>query len=156
VWVSLDDEKFDGQLILEDPQDGPAFRICSTESKRYKDAYDKAVQKYQMVIRSMKFIPWDLREKMENQALQAAITDWIGVHDEQGNRVDFSKEGVLEALEHEPEFRKRAVDVAGDLAYYKKADEEADTKNLLNSSASSLNGAGEAQTGRQDGETSLH
>ena len=155
VWVSLDDNKFAGQLILEHPGEGPAFRVASTESKRYKDAYDKGVRQYQRVIRSDRFIPWHIRERIENMAMQAAITDWIGVRDDADQRVDFDKVTVLAALENEPDFRKRAFEVAGDLALYKKQAEEEDAANLSPSSVTSLNGA-TPQTDDQAGMTPLH
>ena len=155
VWVSLDDKKFEGELILDDPRDGPAVRVCSTDSRRYKDGYDKGVRQYRKVIRGDDFISWSIREKIENSGMMEAITGWVGVMDDEGTEVMFTKDAVREALEGAPDFRRRVLEVATDLAHYRKQEAEEDTENLSRSSAMNANGA-EPNPENQAGAIPLH
>jgi hypothetical protein len=139
VWVSLDDEKFGGTLVLSDPQDGPAMKVASAGSRLYKKAWDRVVKKHTDVIRSMNFMPLEIREAAENEGLCSAITDWR-MRDDEGQMVPFSQERLRELIQENLMVRERVLSVAGDLSKYDQAEEVADKENLSPGSGTHLNG----------------
>jgi len=155
IWVSLDDDVFHNQLVLDDPGEGPAIRVASTESRRYTNAYDRVTRKQQDVIRAQSWVPPDIRSAAEREGIIAACTDWR-VKDDDGKVVPFSHQAVRNLLSTHLGVQKRLELIAGNLSRYEREGEAADAENLKLSSATPLNGKHPAMEESQVGETPSH
>ena len=155
VWVSLDDEVFQNQLVLDDPGEGPAIRVASIESRVYINAYDSVTRKHQDIIRAQAWVPPDIRAAAERHAIIAACTDWR-VKDDEGNVVPFSREAVRKFLWNKLKVRKRLEQIAGNLSRYEREGEAADAENLKTSSSTYSNGRATPETAAPPGERLSH
>lgn len=155
VWVSLDDEKYNYELLLDDPKDGPAVKLASKESRRYQEVWEAGVAKHTKIIQAMRRLPPHLATPLEEECLAACTLEWVGVRDEDGQPVPFSRGAALQALQQSKVYKARVRDVVNDLAAFEKETEVADVENLSRSSVINSNGAvaGEAD---QPGMTPLH
>ena len=138
VWVSLDDEKFNNRLVIDDPGTGPAWKVASMKSRLYETAYDRVTRKHQDVIRAQTWVPRDVRAAVEMEGLVAASTDWRLEDD--GQPVPFSKDAARDFLKDHRQVYERLELVAGNLARYSQQEETADAENLSSTSATHLNG----------------
>ena len=155
VWVSLDDEKYNYQLVIDDPKDGPAVKVASRESRAWKSIFQAGVEKHAKLIRAKGNLPDQIADPLEDQCLTAVTLDWIGVTDEDGAIVPFSKASVLAFLQTSKLFRNRIREVANDLAAFEREAVEDDIKNSPSTSPTNLNGAVQTDTD-QPGTTPLH
>ncbi len=154
VWVSIDDEVFNNELVVTDPGEGPAIRVASMTSKVYTTAYDRVTKKAQDIIRAQNWVPTDVRKAAAMEGLLAAITDWR-IKDEDGNSVPFSKDAARDLITSQREVFERLELVSGNLARYQREEEQADAENLTHTSGTRLNGKATSEAGNLQ-ETSLH
>jgi hypothetical protein len=155
IWVALDDEVYHNQLVLDDPGEGPAIRVASTESRLYQNAYDRVTRKQQDVIRAQAWVPPDIRAAAEREGIIAACTDWR-IRDDDGKVIPFSHDAVRNLLKTHLGVQKRLELIAGNLSRYEREGEAADAENLKTSSSTYSNGRATQETAGHPGERPSH
>ena len=80
----------------------------------------------------------------------------MGVVDEDGQAVPFSKAAALQAIRQSKLYKARVRDVVNDLAAFEQETEAADVENLQSTSSTNLNGEGHPMAADQPGMTPLH
>ena len=71
VWVSLDDKKFNYELVLEDPKDGPAVKVASKESHAWQSVYETGIAKHTKIIQAMRRLPTALSHALRGGMLSS-------------------------------------------------------------------------------------